>query len=72
LKPTTVRALHSWRPRFAIGGGGRRTTSSGTVAAILTLAGGASSAFAGWSAQPTTASPAQLQAARVVQLANIA
>ena len=60
---------HSWRPRFAIGGG--VATIVGTVAAILTLAGGASSAFAGWSAQPTTASPAQLQAAQSYCSANI-
>src|SRR5262249_20308409 len=55
--------LHAdrWRPRLAIGGG--VAAVAGSVAAVLTLAGGASTAFAGWSAQPTTASPTQLQTA---------
>ena len=51
----------SWRPRLAIGGG--MTAAAATVAAVLTLAGGTTTAFAGWSAQPTTASTAQLQTA---------
>ena len=59
----------SWRPRLAIGGG--VAAVAGTVAAVLSLAGGASTAFAGWSAQPTTASPAQLQAANSYCSANI-
>ncbi len=41
------------------------------MTAVLSLAGGASTAFAGWSAQPTTASPAQLQAAQSYCAANI-
>ncbi len=49
------------RPRLAIGGG--VAALAGTVAAVLSLAGGAGTAFAGWTAQPTAASPAQLQAA---------
>ena len=59
----------SWRPRLAIGGG--IAAVAGTVTAVLSLAGGASTAFAGWSAQPTTASPAQLQAAQSYCSANI-
>jgi hypothetical protein len=38
---------------------------------VLTLAGGASTAFAGWSAQPTVASAAQLQAAQSYCTTNI-
>ena len=57
------------RPRLAIGGG--LAAVAGTVTAVLSLAGGASTAFAGWSAQPTTASPAQLQAANSYCSANI-
>jgi hypothetical protein len=57
------------RSRLAIGGG--VAAVAGTVAAVLLLAGGASTAFAGWSAQPTTASPAQLQAADRYCSANI-
>ena len=63
------RARRSWRPRLAIGGG--IAAVAGTVTAVLSLAGGASTAFAGWSAQPTTASPAQLQAAQSYCGANI-
>lgn len=51
----------SWRPRLAIGGG--VAVVAATVTAVLSLAGGASSAFAGWSATPTTASAAQLRTA---------
>jgi hypothetical protein len=60
---------HAWRPRLAIGGG--VAALAGTVAAVLSLAGGASTAFAGWSAQPTTPSDAQLQAANSYCRANI-
>jgi hypothetical protein len=59
----------SWRPRLAIGAG--VAAVAGTVAAVLSLAGGASTAFAGWSTHPTTASPAQLQAANSYCSANI-
>jgi hypothetical protein len=51
----------SWRPRVAIGGG--VTATAATVAAVLTLAGGTTTAFAGWSAQPTAPSAGQLQTA---------
>jgi hypothetical protein len=63
------RARRSWRPRLAIGGG--IAAVAGTVTVVLSLAGGATTAFAGWSAQPTTASPAQLQAAQSYCSANI-
>jgi hypothetical protein len=43
----------------------------GTVTAVLSLAGGASTAFAGWSAQPTKPSAAQLQTANSYCAANI-
>ena len=52
----------SRRPQLALGGG--VAAVAGAAAAILALAGGASTAFAGWTAQPTAASPAQLQAAQ--------
>lgn len=54
------RASRRWHPRLALGG---VAAIAGTVTAVLSLAGGTSPAFAGWTAQPTTASPAQLQAA---------
>ncbi len=63
------RARRSWRPRLAVGGGVAAVAA--TVTAVLSLAGGASTAFAGWSAQPTTASSAQLQAAQSYCSANI-
>src|SRR5579863_909058 len=59
----------SWRPRLAIGGA--LAALAGTATAVLSLAGGASTAFAGWSAQPTAASPAQLAAANAYCSANI-
>ena len=59
----------SRRPRLVVGGG--VATLAGTVTAVLTLAGGAGNAFAGWSAQPTTADPAQLAAAQSYCQANI-
>jgi hypothetical protein len=46
-------------------------TAAGGLAAALTLAGGASSAFAGWSAQPTTPSRGQLAAAESYCTANV-
>ena len=60
----------------AAGGPGWRSAavspqSRAPSTAVLSLAGGASTAFAGWSAQPTTASPAQLQAAQSYCSANI-
>jgi hypothetical protein len=59
----------SWRSRLALGGG--VAAVAGTVAVALSLTGGASTAFAGWSAQPTTASPAQLAAANAYCSSNI-
>lgn len=64
-----VRAGRAWRPRLAIGGGA--AALAGTVTAVLSLAGGATNAFAGWSAQPTPAGPAQLAAAQNYCQANI-
>lgn len=63
------RAGRHWRPRLAIGGG--VATIAGTVTAVLSLAGSATNAFAGWSAQPTAASPAQLASAQSYCQANI-
>jgi hypothetical protein len=50
-----------WSPA-AIGSG--LATAAGALTAVLLLAGGASNAFAGWSPQPTTPTPAQLAAAK--------
>jgi hypothetical protein len=50
------------RPPVAIGGG--LATAAGAIAAGLSLAGGASSAFAGWTPQPTAPPAAQLAAAK--------
>lgn len=44
-------------PRLAIGGG--LATATGVLAAILSLAGGATNAFAGWTARPTAPTRAQ-------------
>lgn len=49
------------RPRFALAGG--LATAVGAVVAVLSLAGGASSAFAGWTRHPTAPTRAQLTAA---------
>ncbi len=49
------------RPPVAIGGG--LATAAGALAVVLSLIGGASTAFAGWSAQPTEPTAAQLAAA---------
>ena len=48
------------RPRLAVGGG--LAAAAGVLAAVLSLTGGASSAFAGWTRQPTKPSRAQLAA----------
>lgn len=48
--------------RTVIGGG--LAIAATALTAVLTLAGGASNAFAGWTARPTTATPAQLAAAK--------
>jgi hypothetical protein len=49
---------HRLQPRIAVGGG--VLTAGAATAAILSLTSGASTAFAGWSAQPTKPSAAQL------------
>jgi hypothetical protein len=59
----------SIRPRVAIGGG--LATAAGALAAVMSLVGGASSAFAGWSPQPTPASPGQIAAAEAYCAANV-
>lgn len=43
---------------------------AGVLTAVLSLTGGASTAFAGWTAQPTTPSPAQLAAAEAYCVRN--
>ena len=63
------RTRRTWRPRLAIGSS--VAVVAGTATAVLSLAGGASTAFAGWSAQPTTATRAQLQAAQSYCAANV-
>jgi hypothetical protein len=56
------------RPPVAIGGG--LATATGAIVAVLVLVGGASSAFAGWTPQPTAPTAAQLAAAQAKCAAN--
>src|SRR5579862_1045370 len=69
LKTNYRPRARTWRPRLAIGGG--LAAVADTVTAVLSLAGGASTAFAGWRAQPTKPSAAQLQTANSYCAANI-
>ena len=55
--PRTRRRL----PRLAVSAG--LAVAAGTSVAALSLAGGANTAFAGWTREPTTPTPAQLSAA---------
>ena len=57
------------RPRLALGGG--LAAAAATLAAVLSLAGGASTAFAGWTPQPTTPSSTQLTGAEAYCTANM-
>ena len=61
---------HRLQPRLAIGGGLAACAAGAT--AVLTIAGGASTAFAGWTPQPTAPAPAQLAAAKAYCAANMA
>jgi hypothetical protein len=63
--PRTAR----WRPPLAIGGG--LTAATGALIAALSLAGGASSAFAGWTRQPTAPTRDQLAAAETYCTQNV-
>jgi hypothetical protein len=56
------------RPPVAIGG---VATAAGVIAAVLSLAGGASSAFAGWTPQPTAPTAAQLASANAYCAKNV-
>jgi hypothetical protein len=57
------------RPPVAIGVS--LTTAAAVLAAVLSLAGGASTAFAGWTPQPTVAGRAQLAAAEAYCVKNM-
>jgi hypothetical protein len=57
------------RSPVAIGGG--LATAAGALTAVLSLVGGASTAFAGWTPQPTTPTPAQLAAAEAYCAKNV-
>lgn len=57
------------RTRLALAGGA--TAAAAALAAMLTLAGSASTAFAGWTPQPTTPTPAQLAAATAYCAKNV-
>jgi hypothetical protein len=57
------------RPRIAVGGG--LATTAGALAAVLTLAGGASNAFAGWTARPQAPTRAQRAATDAYCASNI-
>jgi hypothetical protein len=54
----------SRRPLLVGASGAAAVAAAGVLAAALSLLGGASSAFAGWTPQPTTPTPAQLAAAK--------
>lgn len=60
---------HSRRLRRVISSG--LAVAAGTTAAALSLAGGVSTAFAGWTAQPTTPTPAQRAAAEIYCARNV-
>jgi hypothetical protein len=62
------RTRRIWPP-VAIGGG--LATAAGALAAALSLAGGASSAFAGWTPQPTAPTQGQLVAAEAYCAKNV-
>jgi hypothetical protein len=62
------RTRRMWPP-VAIGGS--VAIAAGALAAALTLAGGAGSAFAGWTPQPTAPTPAQLAAAEAYCAKNV-
>jgi hypothetical protein len=63
------RTRRLWPP-VAIGGGAL-AAAAGALAAALSLAGGASSAFAGWTPQPTAPTRAQLAATDAYCAANV-
>jgi hypothetical protein len=62
------RTRRMWPP-VAIGGG--LATAAGAIATVLLLAGGASSAFAGWTPQPTAPTAAQLADAKAYCAQNV-
>ena len=62
------RSRRMWTPA-AIGGG--LATGAAAIAAALTHTGGATSAFAGWTPQPTTPAPEQLAAAEAYCATNV-
>ena len=57
------------RPRIAFGAG--LAAVAGALSAVLSLVGGVSNAFAGWTPEPRTATPAQLTAARAYCAKNV-
>ena len=63
-RPSTRR-----RSRVAIGGG--LATAAGALTAVLSLAGGASTALAGWTPRPTTPTQAQLASTEAYCAKNV-
>jgi hypothetical protein len=61
----------SRRPLLVGVSGVAAASVAGVLAAVLSLAGGASSAFAGWTPRPTTPTPAQLAAAEAYCAKNV-
>jgi hypothetical protein len=60
------------RRRLLVGVSGVAAASgAGVIAAVLSLAGGAGTAFAGWTRQPTTATAAQLTATQAYCSTNV-
>jgi hypothetical protein len=61
---SSVPERRSSRPLLVGASGAAVVSLAGVVAAVLSLAGGASNAFAGWTAQPTLPTAGQLAAAK--------
>jgi hypothetical protein len=61
----------SRRPLLVSASGVAAVSVVGVLAAVLSLAGGASNAFAGWTPQPTTPTPAQLAATEAYCAKNV-
>jgi hypothetical protein len=66
----SVRERRSRRPLLVGVSGAAALGAAGAVVAIVSFAGGASNAFAGWTPQPTTPTPAQLAATEAYCLQN--
>jgi hypothetical protein len=67
----SVPEQRSRRPLLVGVSGGLAVSVAGALAAVLSLTGGANSAFAGWTPQPTSPTPAQLAATEAYCAENV-